>query len=336
MPRDGSGNYSRAVAAYTTGSVIAAAAHNSEHDDFASALTASVAKDGQTAMTASLPMGTNKIVNMGSGTARTDAAAVGQIQDAAVIWGGTAGGTADALTLTLTPAITAYVAGMTIRFIAGSTNTTAATLAVNGLAAKDIEDVAGDALAAGAIAADALCEVIYDGTAFRLRAGRAALYPGNVPIVLADATALSGSATQITGIPATATMVDIMLDNIASDGSVAPMIQIGPSGGVVTTGYLGAITALTNGSSVATSAYSTGFVLAPWSNAVDASGHVRLRRASLASNIWTEDHSIGRHDGGVLTYSAGAGRIALSGALERLRIATSDTFTAGTITVFYL
>lgn len=60
-------------------------------------------------------------------------------QAAAFLYGGVAGGTANALTLTLSPAITAYNNGLTVRGVTGtSANTGDATLAVNGLAATQI------------------------------------------------------------------------------------------------------------------------------------------------------------------------------------------------------
>ena len=58
-----------------------------------------------------------------------------QVQDDGFKWGGTSGGSANAHTITLTPAVTALSAGRQLEFIAGYTNTAAATLAVNAIAA---------------------------------------------------------------------------------------------------------------------------------------------------------------------------------------------------------
>jgi len=92
-----------------------------------------------------------------------------QVQDGGFLWGGTAGGTADALTITLTPAITAYAAGLTLRMIAASANaTTTPTLAVNGLAAATIKRSDGNPLVVGDIGSGGMIEVRYDGTAWRL------------------------------------------------------------------------------------------------------------------------------------------------------------------------
>lgn len=172
MPRDGSGSFTRSVSDYVAGTDILAADVNGEMDDIATAITDSIAKDGQTTATANLPMGTFRHTGVGNASARNHYAATGQVQDSAFLWGGTAGGTADARTITLTPAITAYTAGQVFRFINGSAvNTGATTLAVNGLAATAVrKGAAATALEAGDLPADAAVEVLYDGTVFRLMA----------------------------------------------------------------------------------------------------------------------------------------------------------------------
>lgn len=90
----------------------------------------------------------------------------------------TAGGTADALTLTYTPAPTAYVQGDIYSFIVASANTGAATLNVNGLGAKDIfkhSAVVGiAALVANDLLPGAAVTVAYDGTQFQIMGG----FPG--------------------------------------------------------------------------------------------------------------------------------------------------------------
>jgi hypothetical protein len=82
-------------------------------------------------------------------------------------WGGTSAGTANAQTVSLTPAPGAYVAGMHVVFKAGNTNTGAATLNVNSLGTKNIF-VAAAALTGGEIVSGNLVELVYDGTQFQL------------------------------------------------------------------------------------------------------------------------------------------------------------------------
>ena len=81
-----------------------------------------------------------------------------------------AAGTADAMTLTVTPALTAYYSKLTIAFYKNaSDNTGPATLNVSGLGATAIVKRDGStALSAADMKGNALYVVSYDGTSFRL------------------------------------------------------------------------------------------------------------------------------------------------------------------------
>ena len=107
-------------------------------------------------------------------------------------WAGSAGGTADALTLTPTPALAAYVAGDPFAFLATATNTGAATVAVSGLAAKSVRNLAGVALVAGEITSGRLYVMRYDGTNFRLH-DILALSSGSVTAQTINVTAMGFS-----------------------------------------------------------------------------------------------------------------------------------------------
>jgi hypothetical protein len=169
MPRNGSGGYSLPEAAFTYDTVISETAVNSDLSDIANALTASIAKDGQTTPTANLPMGTFRHTGVGNASARNDYAAAGQVQDGSFTWCGTAGGTINALTLTPTPAITAYATGQRFVFQAGSSpSDDAVTIAVSGLTAKAAEINDAALSASVVIVADKYYEAFYDGTAFQL------------------------------------------------------------------------------------------------------------------------------------------------------------------------
>lgn len=155
MARNGSGTYSRVAGVpYVYNTVIDQAVVNAEMDDIATALTASLAKDGQTAPTANLPMATFRHTGVGNASARTDYAAAGQVQDGKLNWVD-GGGTADAITATYSPAITALVDGQLCCVRATAANaTTTPTFAPNGLTARAIVRRGGGALVAGSIAGD--------------------------------------------------------------------------------------------------------------------------------------------------------------------------------------
>ncbi len=87
---------------------------------------------------------------------------------------GTVGGTANAITLTLTPALAAYANGVRLIFKATANNTGATTINVNGLGARNIFKLSGTSLVActgGEIVSGAWYEIIDDGTQFQLAGG---------------------------------------------------------------------------------------------------------------------------------------------------------------------
>jgi len=108
-------------------------------------------------------------LNHAPSTTRALHPTTGQVQDGAFVWGGTAGGTANALTLTLTPPITAYAPGMVVRFIASADNTsTMPTLSINGISPAVITRDDGSILSPGDIQSGKIYEVLYSGTQWRL------------------------------------------------------------------------------------------------------------------------------------------------------------------------
>ncbi len=78
------------------------------------------------------------------------------------------GGATDAYSITMTPAIAAYTAGMTINFKANSANTGGATLNAGGGVAA-IVNPDGSALVTGAISAGQIVRVVYDGVNWQMQ-----------------------------------------------------------------------------------------------------------------------------------------------------------------------
>lgn len=175
MPFNGSGTFSRSTGVYLGATAwqqtrdvsrnIRADDHDTHDQDIATGLSNALCKDGQQTPTANLPMGGFRHINAGSGVARTDYLRLDQEQDRSTCHGGTSGGSANAQTITLTPAITAYVTGQIFTFVAGFTNTAAApTLNVNGVGAKTIVSAGLTTIHIGAIQSGGVYAVLYDGT----------------------------------------------------------------------------------------------------------------------------------------------------------------------------
>lgn len=94
MSRNGSGTYSLPAGnPVVTGTTISSTWANNTLSDIASALTDSVAADGQTPMTGNLDMNTNKIVNLVAGNVAGDAVEYTQATSAVAITGGAIDGT---------------------------------------------------------------------------------------------------------------------------------------------------------------------------------------------------------------------------------------------------
>lgn len=161
MPFNGAGVYSPPGADFpaVANTLIESTKFNSVINDIATALSAAILKDGTQTVTANIPFGNNRLLTVGAGLVRTDAVNLGQLQDASTNWVA-AGGTADAITATYSPAITALVDGQLAFFRATAANaTTTPTFAPNGLTARTITKRGGTAVIAGDIPGN-LTEVI--------------------------------------------------------------------------------------------------------------------------------------------------------------------------------
>lgn len=167
MPRNGTGTYaSPAGQPVTTGTVIDSVVFNNNTADVATALTNSLAKNGETTPTANLPMGGFKHTGVADATARTQYTSAAQVQDSLPTLITSISGT-DTITGSPSIAVAAYVTGQEFRFIPANTNTGAVTINISGLGARNIvKGNAGAALAAGDLTAGVPVTITYNGTAF--------------------------------------------------------------------------------------------------------------------------------------------------------------------------
>lgn len=150
------------------GTKIRADRMDNEMNGFATGLSTCLTKDGQTTVTADLPMAGFKHTGVGNASAADQYATYGQLVSGSSTYIATVGGTGNAITLTSGNSFAAYAAGMTFTFKASAANTTAATVALDGLTAKAIVKRGSTALASNDILSGALVLIEYDGTNFQL------------------------------------------------------------------------------------------------------------------------------------------------------------------------
>lgn len=146
---------------------IMASRMDAEMDGFATGLSNCITKDGQTTITANIPMSNFKFTSIGDSTARTQYPSTGQIQDGGLVYVGSISGT-NTITGSLSPAITAYVTGAYYAFKVGTTNTASTTINLNSVGAKTIKNMEGNSLSGGELVAGNLAVLYYDGTNMQL------------------------------------------------------------------------------------------------------------------------------------------------------------------------
>lgn len=206
MPFNGSGTFTLTSGIpVTTGSVISSTMFNTFTSDLANnGLSNVLCKDGQTTVTANLPMAGFRHTGVGNATTRLAGtyASAADVQDGTLVNLTSVAGT-NTITATGAISMTAYASGQCFRFIPANTNTGAATLNINSIGAKNIF-ANGAALIGNEIVASVPVTVIYDGTQFHI-SGPLTQSNGSPTWVAGGGTADAITATYS---PAIVTLVD--------------------------------------------------------------------------------------------------------------------------------
>lgn len=172
---------------------IVSSRHDTHDQDIADGLNSALKKDGGNTATANLPMGGFVHSNVGAATARTNYARFSDMQDGKGVYCPTVGGTANAIVLTTGYSLAAYAAGQTFSFIAGFSNSSAATVNIDSVGVVNITSPSAVALSAGQIVAGALVVIRYDGTQFQLEISAA------TPVGLSVGTVMGWPMTTVPG-----------------------------------------------------------------------------------------------------------------------------------------
>ena len=163
------------------------------------------------------------------------------------------------------------------------------------------------------------------------------LTPNHNKIVLGtQQTTTSGTAITFSSIPAGVRKIHIQFSGVSTSGTSDLIIQIGDSGGVEATGYLGSTSTITT-ATPATDLPTTGFgVTATLLATSILHGHATLVMMNSSTNTWTCSSFLGHSD--AATFSMGAGTKSLSAELDRVVITSiggANTFDAGAINIAY-
>jgi hypothetical protein len=181
---------------------------------------------------------------------------------------------------------------------------------------------AGDLLYA--TAADTLADLAIGTAGQLLRANAGATAPewgSALSVSSGSPVSLSGTTTDITGIPSWVNIIVMTINGLSSNGTSTPLVQLGDSGGIENTGYSANGAFL--GASVGAANSTAGFIVNMATAAQNVSGVFVLVRGN-ASNQWMAFY-VWSHN--TVTFLViGAGTKTLTAALDRVRF----TFTNGT------
>lgn len=146
----------------------------------------------------------------------------------------------------------------------------------------------------------------------------------------------SGTSIDFTSIPAWVKRITVQLVGVSTNGTSPLLIQIGDSGGIEATGYLGTSHSFSSGG-VGGANFTTGFGIRAGLLATTVRhGAIVLTLEDSAAFTWVASGNVGCSDD--TTASMTAGSKALSAALDRVRLTTvngTDEFDAGGVNILY-
>lgn len=211
------------------------------------------------------------------------------------VWGGTAGGTANALTLTPDPALTSYAAGNFYYFLSSAANTSGTvTIDVSALGTKNVKKIGATGktdLAVGDIQSGVIVGIVYDGTDFVIVNSRP--YSESSSIATASTVNLNNATGDYVVLTGTTTVTAITLAQGVERTCRA-------SGTFTLTN--GASLILPTGSNITTAAGDVFTVRGEASGVVRVTGYMRASGAPLDINqiaIFRDERPSGTNGGSV-------------------------------------
>jgi len=152
----------------------------------------------------------------------------------------------------------------------------------------------------------------------------------------------SGTAVGFTGLPSWVKRVTLLLNEVSTNGTTGLMAQIG-SGSYTTSGYSNGYTMFapaSGASAVGGAGTATGFAIGGLATVASTLSAVLILN-NITGNVWSYFSIAGRSGGTTAQNGQQAffyAPITLGGALDRIQItsiATTETFDAGSVNIFY-
>lgn len=194
----------------------------------------------------------------------------------------------------------------------------------------------GDLIGASANDTPVIIPVGADGTVLQADSSQSSGLIYRSKLVSMGLVVAAGTAVDFTGIPAWAKRITVLLNNVSISGTANILVQIGDSGGIETSGYLGSSAISQNAGATAAVNSTSGFPVEVASATNTVQGSMTIALLDAATFSWVAAHSYGLSNVAAAGY--GGGSKATSAALDRIRITTTngtDTFDAGSINVMY-
>ena len=144
----------------------------------------------------------------------------------------------------------------------------------------------------------------------------------------------SGTSIDFTSIPSWVKRITVMFNGVSTNGTSSFLIQLGDSGGVETSGYLGMGYYISTGGSNLSS--TAGFFINTFAQTTTVYGQMIISLVDATTNTWVEQGNFAAPAAVVSLFSSGGK--SLSATLDRVRITTvngTDTFDAGSINILY-
>lgn len=157
------------------------------------------------------------------------------------------------------------------------------------------------------------------------------------PVLGTPVATTSGTSIDFTGIPAGVKQIVVSFYQVSTSGTDPLNIQLGDSGGIETTGYIGEGARISGTNECNVQNSTSGFRIQVNSATSVLNGSITITLQNSSLNQWAASGNISNQGNTQMMMTAGVKP--LSAVLDRVRITTSggsQTFDSGEVNIFYM